>query len=280
MENTEKNQNREYYTIDLLHIAKALWERMWVIILAAIIGAAAGFSYSSFLIAPTYSSTIMLYVNNSSFSIGSTNVSISSSQIMAAQSLVNTYTEILNNRTTYERVIQKAGVDYTPSQLAGMVKAGPSNETEIMKVTVTTTDPQEAANIANCIAEVLPIRIAEIIDGASMEVVDTAVPNTHKVAPSVTKYTAIGLILGAIGAAAVLAIFAIMDDTIHDEEYILQNYKYPVLSKLPDLLDDGSGRYGYRYRYRYYRSRYYKKHYGYYYHRRNKTSDQQKNTKD
>ncbi len=273
MDNTERKQNREYYTIDLIHIAKALWERIWLIILAAVIGAAAGFSYSNFLIAPTYSSSVLLYVNNTSFSVGNTSVSISSSQIMAAQSLVKTYTEILDNRTTYERVIQKSGVSYTPAQLSRMVKAGPSNETEIMEVTVTCTDPNEAAKIANCIAEVLPGRIQEIIDGASMEVVDTAVPNSQKVAPSITKYTIVGLILGAFGAAAVLAVFALMDDTIHDEDYILQNYKYPVLAKLPDLLGGGSKRYGYRY----YRSGYYRKNYGYYYKHHSKSSDDSKN---
>lgn len=268
MDNVERKQNREYYTIDLIHIAKALWERIWLIILAAIIGAAAAFSYANFLIAPTYSSSVMLYVNNTSFSVG--NVSISSSQILAAQSLVNTYTVILNNRTTYEKVIEVSGVSYTPEQLSKMVKAGPANETEIMKVTVTSTDPYEAAKIANCIAEVLPERIKQVIDGASMEVVDTAVPNLQKVAPSITKYTIVGLILGALGAAAVLAVFALMDDTIHDEEYILQNYKYPVLAKLPDLLGGSSKRYGYRY----YRSGYYRKNYGYYYKHHSQSSDQ------
>ena len=268
MENTEKRQNGEYYTIDLLQIAKALWTHVWAVILAAVIGAGAGFSYAYFFIAPTYSSSIMLYVNNGSFSIGNTSFNISTSEIVAAQSLVNTYTEILNNRTTYERVIQKSGVDYTPGQLAGMVTAGPSNETEIMKVTVVATDPYEAAKIANCIAEVLPIRIAEIIDGASMEVVDTAVPNLHKIGPNITMYTIIGLILGALAAAGIIAVLVLMDDTIHDEEYILQSYDYPVLAKLPDLLGDSSKHYGSKY--------YSKKHYGYYYQNSYEASRNQK----
>lgn len=271
MENSGKNQSGEYYTIDLLQIAKALWKHLWAIILAAVIGAGSGFSYAYFFIAPTYSSSVMLYVNNGSFTIGNTGFNISSSEIVAAQSLVNTYTEILNNRTTYEKVIQKSGVNYTPSELARMVKAGPSNKTEILKVTVTSTDPYEAATIANCIAEVLPDRIAQIIDGASMEVVDTAVPDFHKIAPSITKYVAVGLILGALFAIGVITVFVLMDDTIHDEDYVLQTYDYPVLAKLPDLLGDSSKRSKYRY--------YKKKHYGYSYHNsyeesRNQTNDE------
>ena len=152
-----------------------------------------------------------------------------------------------NNRTTLERVIDKAQVSYSYKQLSEMIVAEPSNDTEIMKVTVTTTDPKEAAKIANTIAEILPIRVAEIIDGASMEVVDSAVPNYDKVAPSVTKYTAIGLFLGAFAAAAVLVVFARLDDTIHDEDYVLQNYDCPILAKVPNLLHSSSGHYNYYY---------------------------------
>ena len=107
--NSQENNSKEYYAIDLLHIVKTLLRRMWILVLAGVVAAAAGFAYSSFLIAPTYSSSIMLYVNNSSFSLGNTNFSITASEITAAQSLVKTYGEILNNRTTLERVINKSG---------------------------------------------------------------------------------------------------------------------------------------------------------------------------
>lgn len=245
-----ENKTNEYYTIDLKHILKTLLQRVWLIVLAGVLAAIVGFSIASFAITPTYSASVKLYVNNNSISVGGAQVSISSSQIVAAQNLVKTYTEILNSRTTLERVIDKTGVSYSASQLAGMIKAGPSNDTEIMKVTVTTTDPYEAAQIANCIAEVLPIRVSEIIDGASMEVVDSAVPNLSKVAPSITKYTAVGMILGVLIMVAILAILAIMDDTIHDEDYVLQTYDIPVLAKVPNLLHSSGKNYNYYYHYK------------------------------
>lgn len=241
----EKKNNKEYYTIDVVHIFKTLWKRFFIILIAGMLVAALGFAISAFVIAPTYSSSIMLYVNNSSFSLGNTNFSITSSEITAAQSLVKTYSEILLNRTTLERVLEKAQLPYTYKELAKMVSAAPSNDTEIMKVVVVAEDPYEASNIANCIAEVLPTRISEIIDGASMEVVDSAVPNLRKIAPSITQYTIVGFILGSLLAVVVLVILAIMDDTIHDEEYILQNYEYPILAKIPDLMISGDKRYGY-----------------------------------
>jgi capsular polysaccharide biosynthesis protein len=174
------NKTKEYYTIDVMHIMKTLWNRAWIIALVGFLSAAIGFSFSAFVIKPTYSSSIMLYVNNNSFSLGNTDFSISSSQLTAAQSLVRTYSEILNNRTTLERVIDKTDAPYTYKELSKMIEAAPSNDTEIMRVTVTSEDPYEAARIANGIAEVLPMRVSEIIDGATMEVVDSAIPELEK----------------------------------------------------------------------------------------------------
>ena len=242
-----KNKTNAYNTIDLAHIAKVLLQKAWLIALAGFLAAAIGFAVSAFVIPPTYSSSIMLYVNNSSFSLGNTSFSISSSEITAAQNLVKTYSEILNNRTTLERVIDKTGVPYTHKELSEMIDAAPSNDTEIMRVTVTAKDPYEAAKIANCIAEILPARVSEIIDGASMEVVDSAVPELQKVAPSITVYTAISFVLGVLLSIVVLVVLALMDDTIHDEDYVLQNYDCPILAKVPNLLNSGNKHYGYYY---------------------------------
>ncbi|MBE6542563.1 MAG: hypothetical protein E7672_09005 [Ruminococcaceae bacterium] len=246
MEKKEKN-NREYYAIDVMQILKALWQRAWIIVLSGFIAAGIGFSYASFMITPTYSSSIMLYVNNSKLSLGDTTFTIG--DINAAKSLVNTYSVMLKNRTTLERVIEKTGVSYDYESLSGMISAKAVSETEIMRVTVESTDPYEAAKIANCIAEILPVRISEIIDGASMEVVDSAIPNLNKIAPSITKYTAVGLVLGVVVSVLILSVSAMMDDTIHSEEYIIQTYDYPILAKIPDLMETGTKRYGYYYKY-------------------------------
>lgn len=243
---TDKNKEfREEDAIDILYLVKAVLHRFWLVLVCGIVGAGIGFGIAKYAITPLYSSQIMLYVNNSSISVGTTSFSISSSDISASQSLVKTYGVILKNRTTMEMVIEKAQLPYTYSQLSGMVQASSVNDTEVMGIKVTCPDPYEAAKIANCIAEVLPQRISEIIDGATMEVVDSGIANLNKVSPSVTRYTAIGLLLGAFFACAVIVILALLDDTIHDEDYILQTYDYPILAKIPDLLDSGSKKYGY-----------------------------------
>lgn len=238
------NKTNEYYTIDVMHITKTIKQRLWAILLCGLLVAALGFSLAAFVITPAYSSTVMLYVNNS---LGNKDFSISASEITAAQSLVKTYREILINHTTLEMVIEETGVSYTYLELYDMIEATPAGDTEIIKVTVTAADPYEAAKIANGIAEVLPIRVGKIIKGATMEVVDTAVPVLDKVSPSITLYTAVGLAIGLIMSTIILVIVALADDTIHDEDYVLQNYEYPVLAKIPNLIAVGNKHYGYYY---------------------------------
>ena len=246
----KKDANKKYYTIDILHVVKSLWKNIWLILLIGAMAATAGFSCAEFLVDDTYSSTILLYVNNKSISIGSTGFNISASEITAAQSLVKTYGVILNNRTTLERVNDmvkdEVTYKYDAEKLSKMIEAGSVNGTEVMYVTVTAKDPYDAAYIANCIAEVLPIRIGEeIIEGASMKVVDYAVPDETPVGPSTVKYTAIGLALGLAASILVVAIAAMLDDRIHDEDYIIQNYDYPILAKIPNLNNLESKKYGY-----------------------------------
>lgn len=241
----DTTKKQEYFVIDFLHIIKSVWRRIWVVILCAIIAGVGGFVYSSFCITPMYSSSIMLYVNNSS--IVNATLSFSVSDISAAQSLVKTYSVILEARDTLDEIIKKTGVEYTHAELCEMISASDVNETEVIRVTVTSDDAEEAYLIADCISNVLPDRIAKIISKSNMAVVDHAVIDNNKVSPSISKYTKTGLLLGSLVSLVVLIVLAMLDGTIHDEEYLLKTYDYPILAKVPNLLGTSEKKYAYYY---------------------------------
>jgi capsular polysaccharide biosynthesis protein len=48
-----------------------------------------------------------------------------------------------------------------------------------------------------------------------------------------------------LASCAVFVVLAILDDTIHDEEYILRTYDFPILGKVPNLLEGNGKSYGY-----------------------------------
>ena len=85
-----------------------------------------------------------------------------------------------------------------------------------------------------------------------MRVVDYAVTPVHRSSPSYTKYTAIGLVIGGLLSAGFVVIRDLLDDIIHDADYLHQTYsEIPVLSMIPDLSQEGSGNYKYDYKYKY-----------------------------
>ena len=244
---TEEKKLQTNYFIDLRSIFKVILKKIWIVILSGLIAGACGFCYSSYGITPKYSSSILLYVNNNSLSLGGNHISISSSEILAAQNLAKTYMVIFNNNTTFKDVIEKANLPYTCNQLSHMVKASTVNDTEVLKITVTSKDAKEAAKIANCIGEVLPNRILEVVDGSSMEVVDYATVNPHKIYPSISKYTGVCFVLGILVSLIILTIVAVNDNTIRDEDYITQTYEYPILARIPDLMVESEKKYEYYY---------------------------------
>ena len=264
--NKQEAEGKEFYSIDLAHILKCVANKIWLVVIAAILAATLGFVVSAFLITPKYSSSLMLYVNNTNYN-SSGNTTVSSSELSAAQSRVKTYGEILNNRTTLDLVIDQVEADgrdlddsITYRELSKMIKSSASNDTEVMVVTVTCDDPELAADIANAIYPVLQTRIAEIITGASVKKVQDGYADYDKVSPSIVKYTIVGFVLGALLSVLAVAIAAMLDKTIHDEEYVLQTFGYPILAKIPNLVDhDGSKHY-----YRHYYSYGHRKHRGYY----------------
>ena len=124
-----ENKTNEYYTIDLAHIFKMLLNKVWLIVIVGLLAGALGFSFAAFVIQPTYASSVMLYVNNKSSSTSNPNFSISSSDITAAQNLVKTYREILNNRTTLDLVIKEEKLPYDYRELSKMISASAHRET-------------------------------------------------------------------------------------------------------------------------------------------------------
>ena len=249
----KKDNNDEVLEIDLLRLIKVLWHRAWIVAIAAFVAAGVALCYAKFAITPLYRATSMMYVNNSSFSVGGMSYTISSAQLTAAQGLVDTYLVILNSRTTLNEVADKSGLNYSYAQLSQMISASAVNETEIFKVAVTSSNPEHAKIIANTIAEVLPKSISNVVDGSDVRVVDYAVTPTKRVSPSYTKYTMVGFAIGAVLSAGLIVLLDIFDDVIHDSDYLHQTYSdIPVLAMIPNLAQSSSdSSYGYKYGYGY-----------------------------
>lgn len=242
----EKNSNKsgESKDISLQRLLALLLHKSWIIGLAALVSAVVAFAGTYYLVAPTYQSSAMFYVNNN-ISIGSASVSIESGDITAAKSLVQSYIVILNTRETITDIIDYAGVDRTYGEVKNMISASAVNATEIFKVVVTSEDPAEALKIAEAIAYILPSRIGGIIEGTSAKVVDHPVKASGPSGPDYTRNTIMGLLAGLLLSVVAIALYGIFDVTIRDEEDVEQSCTHPVLAAVPDMMARSKGGYYY-----------------------------------
>lgn len=235
-----ENRNESELEIDVLKLLQSLWRKAWVILLVTILAGSAAFAGTAVFIRPKYRAEALMYVNSSNISVGGTKVSISQSELTAAQTLVDTYIVILNTRTTLEDVIAQTGVSYTYEDLKEMITAEAVNGTEVFSIQVVSRSPSEAETLANAIARILPEKIASIVEGSSARIVDYAVVPAKKDSPSLIKSTAIGAVLGFFLTCGVVVVQELMDDLIHDADYLTQTYDVPVLAVIPDLLSTKS----------------------------------------
>lgn len=236
MKYTKTNISNDAFEINVVQIAAQMWRRKISIIASAIIGSLLFMFYSLFYITPIYQSQIMFYVNNSKIDIGRTSLSISASDLAAAQSLVSTYMVILETPDTINEIIERAELDnYTTSQVTSMITATAVDETEIFKVSVRGSNSGDIYRIAATIGEVLPERISGIVDGADVRIVNRAIIGTSRVYPSHSSNTMIGFILGAFLSMLVIFVMEILNTAIRNEEYLTKTYDVPILAVVPNM---------------------------------------------
>ena len=234
------NENTESREIDLLQMASALVKKWWVIAVATVLAGVIAFGYTRLGITPKYEASVMFYVNNSSIS-----GKLSLADLNAAEKSVKSYCTILESRLSLEEVIREGNFNYTYEQLNKMIDSQAVNGTEIFSVTVTSSDPQEACDIANTIASVLPQKVADVMEGAKVKVVDYAVVPQTKSSPSTPKNTVLGMLVGFVLSAGVIILLEMFNDTINSEEWLVTTYgdEIPLLSVVPDVNAKSDRRY-------------------------------------
>lgn len=243
--NENKIERNEELEIDLQRLFAAILHKAWMVIIVSVLCAVIAFLGTFYLITPLYQSSAMFYVNNNSFSVGDAALSLTSGDISAAKTLVDSYIVILKTRTSLNDVIDYAGVDRTYTELRDMIEAAAVNSTEIFEVVVTSPDPEEAEKVANAIAYILPKRISSIIEGTSAEIVDSAIVASKPSSPNYTMNTMVGFALGFVLVVGIIVLREIFDITIRTEEDVENVSKHPILAAVPDMTVSSKGSYAY-----------------------------------
>ena len=85
-------------------------------------------------------------------------------ELLVSQRLASTYAFVATTRPVLTRVIQDLGLDVSPEGLADDIDVSSSLDSALLTITARSSDPQEAADIANAVSAEL-VDIAPAVDG-------------------------------------------------------------------------------------------------------------------
>ena len=233
-----KRQNSRVITergeIDLLAMVRLLWNRIWLILLASVFAASLAGVITVTLISPTYESSFTAFVNNKSDA--GTQTTVTNADTSAAESLANTYAEILRSRPILESAAKQAKINRTYKELNDMITTKIETNTQLVDVKVTSNTPEEAYYLAKTISEIAPEYLSDIVEGTSMKIVSKPVKNTTKMGPNLMKNCISSGMVGLLIACAAILLIEIMDTRVKSSEELENSFGYSVVGVIPTFV--------------------------------------------
>ncbi|MBQ7128991.1 MAG: hypothetical protein IJO19_03275 [Clostridia bacterium] len=220
--------------INIFELVHLLIRKLWVLILSAIVCAGLAFCYSFFSLTPLYTSTSTLYINNSQVS-GYEN-KISSSDISAAESLVNNVVAIIKSRSVAHLVYLDIDRKYSEKQLSNIVSASVVNNTVIVQIDVECEDPTDAQKINASFVKNSKTQIEKIIEKSGVETVDEPSLPSSQSYPDNKTFIILGLLAGLVISSVAVVIIDILDTKIDSEQDFAETFPdIPIIGIIPNI---------------------------------------------
>ena len=127
-------------------------------------------------------------------------------------------------RPIFNEVIDELKLDYTYEEMKKMVSISAMNDTRIIELSVTSTDPQEAMDMANMLAEKSVSYLPELMETPAPNIAERAILPTKKSSPSLTKNVVMGALVLTILCLSVLTVIFLMDDTVKTAEDVEKEF--------------------------------------------------------
>ncbi len=230
--------------LDIRAIVSALLSKIkWIVLSTAILALAFGV-YAKFFVDSTYRSEVQMYVSN--YTDITTAPGASTSGLSASQLLVNEYIVILKHDDVTTKVaaqLREQGDGYvmTDAAINGAVSMSSVDETAMLKITATTTDPNLSKAICDAYTAVAPNLLKEVMEMGTIKPMGEEAKVGTKVGPNVLKNVILGGVLGFVIACAIVLVIYMMDNTVTGERELKRRLNVTVLGEVPGLQPNKKG---------------------------------------
>ena len=225
-ESTGSSKEQEV-TIDLLELLYRLIASWKLIVIWAFVGALIAGIYTFAFVTPLYTATSTIYVLSNSDSV------INMSDLQIGSALTSDYIKVFDMWEVHEGVISNLGLPYSYSKIKGMLSVTNTSNTRMLDITVTSSSPQEAADISNEYARVVSQFIEETMSTDKPNIMSTALVPANPVSPRKARNIVMGFLLGLMIGVAIVVVRMIIDDKLRTSEDIRKATGLVTLATVP-----------------------------------------------
>ncbi|CAM4161730.1 YveK family protein [Lederbergia lenta] len=222
-------------TISLKELMQTLRKRMNLIVLITLAAVVISGAVSFFVLTPIYQSSTQLLVNQEK----SDQPVYNPAEIQTNLQLINTYNVIMKSPAILDKVIDDLGLDMSVGQLNEKITVQSEKDSQVVNVTVQDPSPNQAADIANKIAEVFQAEIGNIMNVNNVSILTKAEvgENASPVKPQPVLNITIALVVGVMVGVGVAFLLEYLDNTIKTEQDIEKLLELPVLGAIATFED-------------------------------------------
>lgn len=221
---------------DLGRVIQLVLKGWKLVVTLTVLFAVCAFLYTEFMVVPTYTSSGKLAVYNRSSEQQDAMGGYAATDFTASVKLVNTCIDIMKQPQFLDRVRAQLSDSDAAALSLGKISMSAVEETEILSIKVTDTNPYRAQRMADAILKVAPTEIKEHIfigNITSIYSATTAVRRSNQMPVRVLG----GGLAGMVLAVLMILLADLFNTTINSGEEISQQYGLPVLGNIPDIVD-------------------------------------------
>ena len=212
-------------TISLKELFDTLRKRLSLILVLAFIFAGGSAIYSFFIATPVYQVSTDMLVNRSQVA-----ENYNSNELNTNIQFINTYSDVIKSSAILDIVSEELNGEYTTNQLKNMLSIK-SGQSQVFTIVIKDESAQNAAIVANKIAEVFQREIPNIMNVDNVSILEKAVAtdNISPIQPKPTLNIAIALVVGLMAGVGLAFLLEYLDNTMKTEQDIDQHLGIPVL---------------------------------------------------
>ena len=218
-------------TISLKELFQTLKKRILLIISITLFAMIVSGIVSYYVLTPEYKSSTQILVNQSKTDETSF---YNTNEVQTNIQLISTYSVILKSAAILNTVKNDLNLDMSVSALNNKITVESAQNSQIMTISVTDSDPTVALNIANKTAEVFEEEIKKIMSVDNVTILPLAddQENQSPVSPNPPLNIIIAAVVGLLIGIGLAFLLEYLDNTVKTEQDIEKLLELPVLGAI------------------------------------------------